>query len=115
VCQKTVIRLLYQGFTPPSVESADWLRIYHLRTGLPDGIFSNQKYLFGLILESLAMEDIGIFYGHLFFFWSLGILCSHLVYVMVIWYIFSFLVCCAKKNLATLPTCTKANNARLLI
>jgi hypothetical protein len=30
-------------------------------TGLPDGIFSNQKSQFGLILEGLAIEDVGIF------------------------------------------------------
>jgi hypothetical protein len=35
------------------------------------------------------MEDVGIFY-------------YHLVYFIVIWYIFPVLVCCAKKNLATL-------------
>jgi hypothetical protein len=35
---------------------------------LPDGIFSNPKYQFGQILEGLAMEDIGIFYGHLVYF-----------------------------------------------
>jgi hypothetical protein len=37
----------------------------------------------------VAMGDIGTFYGHL-------------VYFMVIWYIFPVLVCCAIKNLATL-------------
>jgi hypothetical protein len=35
---------------------------------LPDGISSNQKSQFGKILEGLAMEDICIFYGHLFYF-----------------------------------------------
>jgi hypothetical protein len=29
---------------------------------LPDGLFSNQKSKFGLILEGLAMEEDGIFY-----------------------------------------------------
>jgi hypothetical protein len=29
--------------------------------GLPDGIFSKQKYQFGNIFERLAMEDVGIF------------------------------------------------------
>jgi hypothetical protein len=28
-------------------------------TGLPDGLFSNQKYQFGEILEGLAMEVVG--------------------------------------------------------
>jgi hypothetical protein len=79
--------------------------------GLPDGIFSNQKYHFGLILEGLAMEDVGIFYGHLVYItvilyilwpfgicilWPFRICCGNLVYFMVIWYIFT------KKNLATL-------------
>jgi hypothetical protein len=36
--------------------------------GLPDGIFSDKKYQFGQILEGLAMEDVGIFYGHLVYF-----------------------------------------------
>jgi hypothetical protein len=37
-------------------------------TGLPDGLFSNQKSKFGLFLEGLAMEDVSIFYGHLVYF-----------------------------------------------
>jgi hypothetical protein len=36
-----------------------------LTNGLPDGIFSYQKSQFGYILEGHAMEDVGIFYGHL--------------------------------------------------
>jgi hypothetical protein len=35
---------------------------------LPDGIFSNQKSQFGYFLESLALEDVGIFYGRLVYF-----------------------------------------------
>jgi hypothetical protein len=35
---------------------------------LPDGIFSNQKSLFGEILEGLAMGVVGIFYGNLVHF-----------------------------------------------
>jgi hypothetical protein len=64
---------------------------------LPDGLFSNQKFKVGKILEGLAIEDDGmdilrsfvIFYGLL-------------VKFMVIWYIFPVLVSCTKKNLATL-------------
>jgi hypothetical protein len=33
--------------------------------GLPDGKFSNQKSLFGSILEGLEIKNIGVFYGHL--------------------------------------------------
>jgi hypothetical protein len=53
---------------------------------LPDGIFSNQKSQFGSILVSLAMEDVGIFYGHLVYFtanwyilWPFGIFYGNLV------------------------------------
>jgi hypothetical protein len=33
--------------------------------GLPDGLFSDQKYQFGYILEGLRMENARIFHGHL--------------------------------------------------
>jgi hypothetical protein len=66
------------------------------RAVLPDGFFSNQKTQFVKTLEGLAMEDVGIFYVHLINF-------------PAIWYIyppfgtfFPVLVCCTKKNLATL-------------
>jgi hypothetical protein len=59
--------------------------------------FSNQKSQFGYILEGIAKEDVGIFYGHLVY-----LFCRHFVYFMVIWYIVPVLVCCTKKNLATL-------------
>jgi hypothetical protein len=70
------------------------------------------------------MENVYIFYGHLVYFtairytyfiamsyilWPFGIFCGHLVYFVAIWYIlwifgifFHILVCCSKKNLATL-------------
>jgi hypothetical protein len=40
-------------------------------TGLPDGIFSNQKYQFWSFLEGIAIENIGIFYVHLVYFTSI--------------------------------------------
>jgi hypothetical protein len=43
-------------------------------TGLPDGIFSDQKSKLGFILEGVEMENVGIFSGHL-------------EYIMAIWYI----------------------------
>jgi hypothetical protein len=56
-----------------------------LKPGLPDGLFSNQKSQFGLILQGLAMENLGIFYDHLVYFtaignilWSFGISCGDL-------------------------------------
>jgi hypothetical protein len=36
-----------------------------LKPGLPDGLFSNQKFQFGKILDCLGMENVGIFYDHL--------------------------------------------------
>jgi hypothetical protein len=42
-------------------------------------IFSNQKSQFGLILEGLAMEDVGIFYGRF------GLFYCHLVYFTAVW------------------------------
>jgi hypothetical protein len=72
---------------------------------LPDGLFSNQKSKFGYILEALAMEDVGVFYGRLINFpgiwhilWWFGIFSPF-------WYILSVSECCTKKNLAALNTC----------
>jgi hypothetical protein len=57
-----------------------------LQTGMPDG-FSNLKSLLGLILDSLTMEYVGIFYGHLVFFvailyilWPSGIFYGYLTF-----------------------------------
>jgi hypothetical protein len=49
-------------------------------SGLPDGIFENQKYHCGYILEGLGLENvIGIFYGNLMHFMALW---------YILWYIF---------------------------
>jgi hypothetical protein len=60
--------------------------------GLPDGIFSNQK--FWCFLEGLDMEDVGIFYGPLVYFtaiwcfrWTFGIFRGNLVYFPPFWYV----------------------------
>jgi hypothetical protein len=65
---------------------------------LPDGLFSNQKSLFGLILEGLRLENVYIFYGHLEYFmeiwdivWPFGTFCINLVPFCPV------LVLCAKK------------------
>jgi hypothetical protein len=67
-----------------------WIFVHFIITlplspGLPDGIFSNQKSQFWLILEGLAMEDVGIFYDHLVYFtaiwyimWPFGIFYGYL-------------------------------------
>jgi hypothetical protein len=46
------------------------------------------------------MEDLGICYGHWYILRPFDIICVHLVYFMVIWYIFSRFG--TRKNLATL-------------
>jgi hypothetical protein len=67
---------------------------------LPDGLFLNQKSKIGQILEGLAPEDIGIFYGHLVHF---TVFCYILWTFGIVRGIFPVLVFCTKKNLATLP------------
>jgi hypothetical protein len=37
---------------------------FHYQTGLPDGLFSNQKSQFGKILEGHRWVNVDIFYGH---------------------------------------------------
>jgi hypothetical protein len=49
------------------------------RTGLPDGLFSNQKSQFGYILEGLAMVDVGNFFAIWIIFRPFGIF-------LAIWY-----------------------------
>jgi hypothetical protein len=53
---------------------------------LPDGVFSNQKYKFGFILEGLGMQNVGLFYFHLEYCTAFGILYGHLEYCTAIWY-----------------------------
>jgi hypothetical protein len=62
----------------PQITSLVWIRpsghrlftdqqlhfLHSSEAGVPDGLFSNQKYQFGSILEGLAMENLGIFYYH---------------------------------------------------
>jgi hypothetical protein len=77
---------------------------FGLETGLQDGLFSNQNFKFGLILEGLAMKDVGIFYGHLsilrsfcYILYKFGIVRGNLEYFFPFWYFIP-----TKKNLANL-------------
>jgi hypothetical protein len=54
------------------------------------------------------MEDVDTFYEHLVYFVAI------FVYFIVIWYIFPVLVCCTKKNLATLISKRQINNETFL-
>jgi hypothetical protein len=57
------------------------------RSGLPNGLFANQKSRFGKNLEDLGMETNGIVYfilfriscGNLVHFWSFGIFCDNVI------------------------------------
>jgi hypothetical protein len=42
-------------------DESQGMRVFHLHTGLPDGLFSNQKYQFGQISEGLRLENVDIF------------------------------------------------------
>jgi hypothetical protein len=68
--------------------------------GLPDGIFSNQKSKFWSVLLSKVLMYFMDIWSILL---SIVTFYGHLVYLVVIWYIFPVLVFCTKKNLATLP------------
>jgi hypothetical protein len=46
------------------------------RTGLPDGLFSYQKFQFWKILERLGMENFAIFYDHLEYFTAIRYILS---------------------------------------
>jgi hypothetical protein len=56
--------------------------------GLPDGLFSNQKYQFGQLLAGLRMEKADILYGHLEYRTQVEIFYDHLVHFVFIWYSF---------------------------
>jgi hypothetical protein len=66
---------------------------------LPDGIISTQ---FGYILEGLAMEDVGIFCGHLVYFKVF------LLYFLPFWYVVP-----TRKNLAALLPTEKGGNEKV--
>jgi hypothetical protein len=70
--------------------------------------FQTKNPSLGKFWRALQWKMFGIFLVRLVFLRPFGIFCGfygHLVYFvdfMVIWYIFHVLVCCNKKNLATL-------------
>jgi hypothetical protein len=65
---------------PPPIVNVWW------RPGLPDVIFANQKSKFRFISDGLGIKNTVIFYDHFIYFYGL--------------------VCCTKKNLATLVVTT---------
>jgi hypothetical protein len=65
-----------------------WARFDAHQAGLPDGIFSNQKFQFVQILEGSAMEDVKWLFGLLGIFYCRLV---YLVYFMAIWSIWFIL------------------------
>jgi hypothetical protein len=68
----------------------------HCKAGLPDGLFLKQKIPIWLILNSLAMEVVSIFCGHLYIVCPFGIFYGESIYFSTV------LVRFTKKNLAVL-------------
>jgi hypothetical protein len=60
-----------------------------MKTGLPDGLFSNQNYQFGKNFQGLRLENVDILYGHFEYCRTFGIFYDHLAHCVFIWYIFS--------------------------
>jgi hypothetical protein len=63
--------------------------------------FETKNPNLGKILKGLAIEDVGIFYSH---FTTIGIFVVVLYILWLFGIFFPVLVCCTKKNLATLIT-----------
>jgi hypothetical protein len=75
-----------------SAES-DFLR----NSGLPDGYITKPKIPILVNFGGLSMENDGLFYGHLVDFTAIW------YFLLSFGTFFHVLVCCTKKNLATLP------------
>jgi hypothetical protein len=59
-----------------------------LRTGLPDGFFSDQKYQLGYILEDLGIENIVVYSGPLEYFTTIGYILWAFDNFVFIWHSF---------------------------
>jgi hypothetical protein len=69
------------------------------KSGLPDGLFSNQKSKFGQILEGPRKENAGKFYGHWEYFTAIWYNLRPLGNVVVNWYTFPrFGTLCQEKS-----------------
>jgi hypothetical protein len=63
-------------------------RKIHLVSGLPDGVFSNQKIPIWKIFKGLDMENLGIFVASWNILQRFGIFYGRLViYIVAMWYI----------------------------
>jgi hypothetical protein len=87
-------------------EKSKILLIFFYEPVLPDGIFYKPKIpiwvnFLGSCKWKILVYYIAIWSTYIHILRLFGIFCCHLVYFMVIRYIFPVLVCCTKKNLAT--------------
>jgi hypothetical protein len=93
------------------------------KPGLPDGIFSSQKSKFGKFLEGLATKDVMAIW---YILQPYGIFYGHLVYLLVIWYIFyrfgmlwqeksgyPEINCHKVQSMYIIPRVTRTHNGRL--
>jgi hypothetical protein len=73
--------------------------------GLPDGFFSETKK-FWYISEDRGIENVVVMYTYILVLWNisrpLGIFYGHLVFFFILVYFSPLLVHCTKRNLATL-------------
>jgi hypothetical protein len=73
---------------------------WHGQAGLPDGIFSNQKFTIGINFGGFEVDNVGIFYAHLEYiasnwyryFMGTWQLSGNLVYSPTFWYIVSRII-----------------------
>jgi hypothetical protein len=82
---------------------------------LPDGLFSDQKSQFGLILRALDWKMLVYFKAIWNILRTFGVFYDHLAHLMTIWYIFPVLVSQAKKNLATLVYFERSHGDSFLV
>jgi hypothetical protein len=96
---------------PESIKKCPFFSSSHTKwrskVNFPPNLCKFWRVLQGTML--VYFTAIWSFFGHLVYFvatwsimWPFGLFCCHLVYFMFIWYICPVLVCCSKKNLATL-------------
>jgi hypothetical protein len=87
-----------QKTLPPSVRSISIQRDGHDRAARWYSFTPKNPILEGLGMENILVHFIAIWYFYCIF----GIFYARLVFLWPFWYIFPILVCCIKKNLATL-------------
>jgi hypothetical protein len=67
--------------------------------------FSNQNSQFGLILDGIAMEYVGIFNSHLVYFIAIWYIYGHLVYLWPFGIFFAFWYICYINEKSGNPDC----------